>query len=52
MSAIEFLTIEIITNTIKHAFKEKETGVIGVFFSVAENQGTLIILENGPGIPG
>ncbi|MBN1498678.1 MAG: PAS domain S-box protein [Spirochaetes bacterium] len=42
---------ELITNAEKHAFKNRESGQIGVTLSKMKNQITLTIQDNGVGIP-
>jgi len=51
LSSIGIMTNEIITNTLKHAFVGRDNGVIKVTFFVKEKFATLIIEDNGIGMP-
>lgn len=51
LSPIGILANEILTNTIKHAFKGRTDGVIIVTFSVISKCAVLIIQDDGIGIP-
>jgi two-component sensor histidine kinase len=42
---------ELITNTMQHASTGRDGGLIGVSFSCRDNHATLIVSDNGIGIP-
>jgi two-component sensor histidine kinase len=45
------LVNEIVTNSFKHAFKNTKTGVIDIINTISGNQVSLIIKDNGSGLP-
>ena len=45
------LVNEIMTNAFKHAFKDKESGTIDIVSNINGNNVTLIIKDNGSGLP-
>lgn len=51
LSTVGMILNELITNTMKYAFMEKETGSISVTAKCTGNRVTLTIQDNGPGIP-
>jgi PAS domain S-box-containing protein len=51
LSSLGMILNELLTNTMKHAFIGLDRGLIGVSFSVKENRATLIVYDNGTGIP-
>ncbi len=42
---------ELLTNALKHAFTGQEDGTIGVIASAKNNHVTLVVEDNGVGIP-
>ncbi len=51
LSPLGMILNELLTNTMKHAFIGRDKGIMGVFFSVKDNHATLIVQDNGIGIP-
>jgi two-component sensor histidine kinase len=51
LSPIGIILNELLTNIMKHAFIGRENGIIGVTFLVKETHVTLIVEDNGIGIP-
>ncbi|MBA4417371.1 MAG: hypothetical protein C0392_05620 [Syntrophus sp. (in: bacteria)] len=51
LSYVGMILNELLTNAIKHAFIGKDNGVIAISFSLEDNHATLIIQDNGIGIP-
>jgi PAS domain S-box-containing protein len=51
LSPMGIILNELLTNAMKHAFTDKEKGVIKVSLSIKNNQATLIVQDNGAGIP-
>ncbi len=52
LSPLGIILNELLTNAMKHAFTNKDKGLIHVFFSIKDNHATLIVQDNGAGIPG
>ena len=48
---LAFVTVEILTNALKHAFPEGRPGTVTVTASQEDNQGILTIADNGVGLP-
>jgi two-component sensor histidine kinase len=51
LSPVGMILNELITNAMKYAFAGREDGLIRVSFAVKDNHATLIIQDNGIGIP-
>jgi PAS domain S-box-containing protein len=51
LSPLGIIVNELLTNALKHAFTGKEDGTIGVFASVKNDHVTLVVEDNGVGIP-
>ena len=51
LSPLGIILNELLTNIMKHAFIGRENGVIGVSLSIKETHATLIVQDNGVGIP-
>jgi PAS domain S-box-containing protein len=52
LSPVGMILNELLTNAMKHAFIGREKGVIGISLSIKETHVTLIIQDNGVGVPG
>ena len=48
---LAFVTVEILTNALKHAFPEGRPGTVTVTASQEDNHGVLTIADNGVGLP-
>ena len=51
MLTCSFIISELITNSLKHAFNETKKGIISIELHKMNNHFTLIISDNGKGIP-
>jgi PAS domain S-box-containing protein len=51
LSPLGIIVNELLTNALKHAFTGKEDGTIDVFASVKNDHVTLVVEDNGVGIP-
>ncbi len=51
LSPVGIILNELLTNIMKHAFNGKNSGMIQISFSMKENHATLIVQDNGTGIP-
>jgi PAS domain S-box-containing protein len=51
LSPVGIILNELLTNIMKHAFVGKDKGVAGVFCSIKKNHATLVIEDNGIGVP-
>ncbi|PAU95092.1 hypothetical protein CK503_02515 [Aliifodinibius salipaludis] len=45
------LVNELVINAFKHAFNSKDSGILEVQLNKKQDQATLIISDNGPGLP-
>ncbi|PKL15187.1 MAG: hypothetical protein CVV49_21795, partial [Spirochaetae bacterium HGW-Spirochaetae-5] len=51
LAPLGIIVNELLTNIMKHAFTEKDSGIIRISTSLKENTATLIISDNGKGMP-
>lgn len=51
LSPVGIIINELITNAMKHAFVEREEGLIVVSFSLKDNHASLVVFDNGVGVP-
>ncbi|MCX5814372.1 MAG: PAS domain-containing protein [Proteobacteria bacterium] len=51
LSPVGIILNELLTNIMKHAFVGRDKGAIGVSLSIKDNHATLIVQDNGIGIP-
>ena len=51
LSPVGIITNELITNTMKYAFTDRDSGRMAVSFSIKGGHATLIVEDNGIGIP-
>ncbi|MCX5814479.1 MAG: PAS domain S-box protein [Proteobacteria bacterium] len=51
LSPIGIILNELLTNAMKHAFIERENGILGISLLIKDNHATIIVQDNGTGIP-